>query len=277
MSEQLSDPIPTERAEVPGKSPEASPRKEADGGEAQRSSLERSDRLLSGAQPPSATPAPHEASPRPPFAGQPPQASPAELSEHTNPLPPLAESLNGDPLPALAGRRRGGRVLMKPVAKPEVLSPEQRLLLLDTWKRSGLPAADFAAMVGLSKHTLYTWKHKFEEEGPSGLVDRPRGGPKGSKVHDLTKRTILMLKEANPDWGCQRISDMLVRGPALPASPSAVARVLREAGYEVAEEPTQPHPDKVRSFERARPNQLWQTDLFTFGTILQASDSILLT
>ena len=28
--------------------------------------------------------------------------------------------------------------------------------------------------------------------------------------------------------------------------------------------PTQPHPDQVRRFERATPNQLWQTDLFTF-------------
>jgi transposase InsO family protein len=73
-----------------------------------------------------------------------------------------------------------------------------------------------------------------------------------------------MLKTANPDWGCQRISDLLVRGPALPASASAVARVLHEAGYVLEEVPTRPHPDHVRSFERARPNQLWQTDLFTF-------------
>jgi transposase InsO family protein len=80
----------------------------------------------------------------------------------------------------------------------------------------------------------------------------------------LTKRTILMLKQANPDWGCQKISDLLLRGPALPASPTAVARVLHEAGYELEEVPTRPHPDHVRHFERARPNQLWQTDLFTF-------------
>ena len=73
-----------------------------------------------------------------------------------------------------------------------------------------------------------------------------------------------MLKQAHPEWGCERISDMLVRGPALPASPNAVARVLREAGYELVEQPTRPHPDHVRSFERAAPNQLWQTDLFTF-------------
>lgn len=57
---------------------------------------------------------------------------------------------------------------------------------------------------------------------------------------------------------------MLLRGPALPASPQAVARVLHEAGYELEESPTRPHPDKIRQFERARPNQLWQTDLFTF-------------
>jgi transposase InsO family protein len=153
---------------------------------------------------------------------------------------------------------------VQPIAKPDTLAPEQRLLLLDTWKRSGLPAGDFAPMVGLSKHTLYTWKKRFEEEGPAGLLDRPRGGPKGSRLPELTKRTILMLKEANPDWGCQRISDMLLRGPALPASPTTVARVLHEAGYQLEEVPTRPHPEKVQHFERAKPNQLWQTDLFTF-------------
>jgi transposase InsO family protein len=73
-----------------------------------------------------------------------------------------------------------------------------------------------------------------------------------------------MLKEANPEWGCERIAALLLRGPGLPASPEAVARVLREAGYELEEAPTRPHPDHVRHFERARPNQLWQTDLFTF-------------
>jgi transposase InsO family protein len=43
-----------------------------------------------------------------------------------------------------------------------------------------------------------------------------------------------------------------------------VSRVLHEAGYQLEEVPTRPHPDKVRRFERATPNQLWQTDLFTF-------------
>jgi transposase InsO family protein len=160
--------------------------------------------------------------------------------------------------------RRGRRLVHKDAVTAPPLTPQQRLLLLDTWQRSGLPAADFADLVGVSKFTLYTWKKKFDTQGPAGLLDQPRGGPRGSRLPDLTKRTILMLKAANPSWGCQRISDMLLRGPALPASASAVAAVLHEAGYQLEEVATRPHPDKVRRFERAAANQLWQTDLFTF-------------
>jgi transposase InsO family protein len=171
--------------------------------------------------------------------------------------------LNG--VPRLSGAGGRGRRLVKPQeVKTPSLSPEQRLLLLDTWRRSGLPAGDFAAMVGVSKHTLFAWKKRFDTLEPGGLMDQPRGSVRGSRLPDLTRRTILMLKESNPSWGCQKISDMLLRGPALPASASAVARVLHEAGYQMEEVPTRPHPDKPRHFERARPNQLWQTDLFTF-------------
>ncbi len=179
-----------------------------------------------------------------------------------DPTAPLRRSI-------LSGRRKGvprrGRALMTPAdAHPAPLTPEQRLLILDSWQRSGLPAGDFAPLVGVSKHTLYSWKNKFEAEGPAGLMDRPKGGPKGSRATELTKRAIIMMKETNPDWGVQKISDMLLRGPALPASPSTVAKVLHEWGYELVDQPTRPHPDKPRRFEKETPNQMWQTDLFTF-------------
>ena len=157
-----------------------------------------------------------------------------------------------------------GRSLVKPDEVRLAFSPHERLLILDTWQRSGLPAGDFAPLVGLSKHTLYLWKKRFTELGPAGLAEQPRGAKTGSKLSEVTRRTIVMLKQAHPEWGCQRISDELARGPALAASAGAVARVLHEAGYQLEERTTRPHPDKVRRFERARPNQLWQTDLFTF-------------
>jgi transposase InsO family protein len=190
------------------------------------------------------------------------EADDAFVSEEPPPAEPFEEVRKR----LLAGPRKGkGRRLVKADDSPQPpMTPEQRLLILDTWQRSGLPAGDFAGLVGMSKHTLYAWKKRFDESGPAGLMDQQRGAPAGSRVHELTKRTILMLKQANPEWGCQRISDMLLRGPALPASAGAVSRVLHEAGYQVEEVATHPHPDKPRQFERARPNQLWQTDLFTF-------------
>jgi transposase InsO family protein len=216
-----------------------------------------------------ATQVPAESSVQP--AAPPIEAGPPDELAETVDSFPEEESFPEEPFeemrrPRLTGKGKGkGRRLVKPEEPPQpAMTPEQRLLILDTWLRSGLPAGDFAALVGLSKHTLYDWKKKFDHLGPAGLMERPRGGPKGSRMHDLTKRTILMLKQANPEWGCQRISDMLLRGPALPASPSAVARVLHEAGYHMEEVTTRPHPDKQRQFERAVPNQLWQTDLFTF-------------
>lgn len=169
------------------------------------------------------------------------------------------------PAPRLTGRVKGRRALRKEEEKTEkTMTAQQRLLMLDTWERSGLTAGEFAGLVGIGRHSLYEWKRRFGEQGPEGLMDRPRGGPRGSRLAEVTKRAILMLKRANPEYGCERISALLVRGPGLAASPGAVARVLLEGGYEPAEEETRPHGEEPKRFERAKPNQLWQTDLFTF-------------
>lgn len=170
-------------------------------------------------------------------------------------------------LPNLSGPRGPRKANPKPVV-PDIrgasLNSAQKLLILDTWRRSGLPAGDFADLVGMSKNTLYSWKLKFQKEGPAGLDDKSKGTRTKGRIPDIVRRTILMLKDDHPDWGCQRISDMLTRTQGMSACATTVGKVLHEEGYELSEEPTEPHPDKVRRFERASPNQMWQTDLFTF-------------
>jgi transposase InsO family protein len=148
-------------------------------------------------------------------------------------------------------------------SKPR-FSAEQRLLILDAWLRSKLPAGDFAPLVGLSLHTLRTWKARFAEHGPAGLDDKPLGRPSGSRLSEATKRAVLLLKEQHPDWGQDRIAMVLLRAQGFQASASAIGNVLEEAGYVAAPEPSKPHAQEPKRFERARPNQLWQTDLFTF-------------
>ncbi len=256
MSDEFVNPLESPAAPPADGGPEASAPPAGSAGATERR------RSRSGVEPADPAPAPPEARPASGFVGRPePDDDDRWIADDG------AEEGARDAapsLPPLARTRSRSPSLSKPVGKAEALRPEQRLLLLDTWLRSGLPAGDFAALVGLSKFTLFAWKKKFAEEGPAGLMDKPKGGPSGSRLPELTRRTILMLKESNPEWGCQRISDLMLRGPALPASAAAVARVLHEAGYSLEEVPTRPHPATETHFERAKPNQLWQTDLFTF-------------
>ncbi len=203
-----------------------------------------------------------------PAAGPAGEEADAETDEGA--VVPETEEEAVPPPPVLTGRRKGGpfRRVLKVEAQADVegvaLSGEQRLLILDAWSRSELTAGDFGRIAGVSPHTLYAWRKRFEVLGPAGLDEKRRGGPVGSRVPEATKRAILMMKGQHEEWGCERIHDMLMRSEGFAASAGAVARVLREAGYESEERPTERHEDKPREFERARPNQLWQSDLFTF-------------
>lgn len=165
----------------------------------------------------------------------------------------------------LSGPRRGPRTRrVESVDVRQHLTARQRLLVLDTWVRSKLPAREFADLFGLSAHTLYAWKKRFDEEGPAGLEAAPRGAPRGSRMSETTKRAILLMKSQHPEWGRDRLHAMIDRTEGLSASPGAIARVLSENGYTVVEEPTQPHEPKEQRLYSTGPNELWQTDLFTF-------------
>jgi len=139
------------------------------------------------------------------------------------------------------------------------------LIIVDLALKSDIPLKEFAEFVSIPYSTLLHWKRQYEKHGPEGLMDKPRG-PKesGSRLPEVTKRAIIMIREAHPEYGCERISDMLGRGPGLGASPGAVLRVIREAGLDVDSPKAPRHKDVPRRFERARPNQLWQTDIFSF-------------
>ncbi len=95
-----------------------------------------------------------------------------------------ADPVEAPPLevPRLQQPARGKRLLRHADAPVPPLTAEQRLLVLDTWRRSGLPVGDFAPLVGLSKHILHAWKQRFEAEGPAGPADKPKGGPQGSRL-----------------------------------------------------------------------------------------------
>jgi hypothetical protein len=97
-----------------------------------------------------------------------PDQHPSASESESRVPPPNAGGTARGQRPLLAGRRRGRR-LVQPQAKSEPLTPTQRLLLLDTWQRSGLSAADFAALVGVSNTPSMPGRRSSTSKGPAGL------------------------------------------------------------------------------------------------------------
>lgn len=141
---------------------------------------------------------------------------------------------------------------------------EFRLKVVKLYLEDGYPATLVAQQFGISGHSVYRWSRSYREQGEQGLLTRERK-PTGSKVPGAVTQSIIDLKKENPGYGIRRISDVLKRFFLVKASPSTVQRTLRDQGLNtpVKKKPKK-NPSKPRFFERARPNQMWQSDILTF-------------
>jgi transposase InsO family protein len=128
---------------------------------------------------------------------------------------------------------------------------------------------DVAVAFGVSPAVVQKFVGLFESGGIEALRLRVSGaavaGAKRLKKEGPLVDQVLAMKEANPDWGARRISDVLARFEGLGISYSSAHRILREAGL-VTPMPgsTDAREHPPRRFERAEPNQLWQSDIFQF-------------
>jgi len=153
----------------------------------------------------------------------------------------------------------------RPGSKHGMLSPELRLRLVRLCLQEQYPLAVVSSESGVSEWTLRQWIGRYRKEGEAGLANRPRGS-RQKKLPAAVTEKILALKQGNPHQGTRRISALLKRLFFLPGSHETVRRRLAEHG--MGNEPTKAKPrhnlTRPRFFERSTPNQMWQTDIFTF-------------
>jgi transposase len=140
---------------------------------------------------------------------------------------------------------------------------EQRLRAVKLHLEEGFTQEMVAQETGVSSAAIYKWTRRYRLCGEEGLKDRSSGGC-GPKLPEAVRNKILQLKQEEPTRGIKRISQLLRRVFFLPASPKTVGKVLRQEG--LVQAPPKPRRNLVRPrfFERATPNQMWQTDIFTF-------------
>jgi transposase InsO family protein len=128
------------------------------------------------------------------------------------------------------------------------------------------PVQQVAREMGVGLSTLSKWVRVYREQGEVGLQSQPRRrGGQQPKVAAAVKTKVVELKRHHPDLGIQKISQFLRRMLFLPVGRETVRRTLHEQQLLKKRKPKpRRNPPKPRFFERSTPNQMWQTDIFTF-------------
>lgn len=96
----------------------------------------------------------------------------------------LRKDFSAAALRALAGGSRDSR--------------QCRRLLALAAVAEGRARSEAAALGGMDRQTLRDWVHRFNAEGPDGLLDRKEGG-RPSKLTAAQKEELAAIVEAGPD------------------------------------------------------------------------------
>jgi transposase len=166
---------------------------------------------------------------------------------------------------ARQGRQGEATERSKPLDKRSL---EFRLLVVRAVK-GGWTTTQVAKAFGLTRQCVYRWKQQYEAGGDEALKPvQPGREPAAAGSNEPRRRAVAALKEENPHYGARRISAALERFQAIGVSPTEVRRILHEEGLLQEREPAKEREQPETRFERAEPNQLWQSDIFTFLALL---------
>ncbi len=140
---------------------------------------------------------------------------------------------------------------------------EEKLRAVKLHLEEGFKVELVSEETGVSTSSLGVWLARYRQEGELGL--RREASPRpGRRLPGAVKAKIVELKRGNPFLGVKRIADGLRRWFFLKASPETVRKTLHEADLMQGRVKARRNLVRPRYFERATPNQMWQSDIFTF-------------
>ena len=160
-------------------------------------------------------------------------------------------------------RNRGGR-------SGRVVPADERRALVEAFLQLKLPRAVFAKQYGIAVGTLANWLKAYAAAGPKGLEPKARGRKPGQggkpRLPAAVRTQVLASKARFPSFGMRKLRDYVRRFFGLQVSAGGVAATLKRAGIAplVVAKKRKRGTDRIRRFERAKPGELWQTDITSF-------------
>jgi transposase InsO family protein len=150
--------------------------------------------------------------------------------------------------------------------KRKLFTVDERLQAVRA-KQSGLSAHDVQKLYGVSQTRLSEWVRLYEEKGLVGLDLKVGGGKRDiSAKIAAAEQAVAQATAENPNAGISKIQGEVYRKSFLDVARETVRKIMRKQGVEPKRRNLRRRnkPPVVKTFERANPNDLWQTDIMTF-------------
>jgi transposase InsO family protein len=151
----------------------------------------------------------------------------------------------------------------KTPARSKRYGADFKLQVVKKFVEESIPSSIIQQECGVSSETIGRWVRAYRRDGQAGLATHYRG--KRRRLPSPVRQKIVEIKKAEPLFGIKRISQLLKRAFFLSASPETVRKTLHDSSLiKFPPKKRQRNITRPRFFERSAPNQLWQTDIFTF-------------
>ncbi len=148
-------------------------------------------------------------------------------------------------------------------------SAQVRRLLSIAAVYDGMDRCDAARIGGMDRQTLCDWVHRFNAEGPEGLIDRWAGGP-NSRLTGSQKEELSQIVEVGPDpdkdgvvrWRCLDLKGVIRERFDVDYHERTVGKILKELGFShVSARPQHPgqNPETIKAFKKNFPRTLAAT------------------
>ena len=124
----------------------------------------------------------------------------------------------------------------------------------------GMSRADAARVGGMDRQTLRDWAHRFNEEGPEGLMDRPHSG-RPRWLSEAQMRELAEIVETGPDpeldgvvrWRRIDLQQVIEERFGVSYSERAISDLLRTLSFSyISARPQHPRqdPDVLEGFKK---------------------------
>ena len=134
-------------------------------------------------------------------------------------------------------------------------------------RQSGLSLLDVQKLYDVGPTTISAWVQLYESQGLPGLDRKIGGGARDiSAKMAAAEQAVAKATADNPDAGISKIQGEVYRKGFLDLARETVRKIMRRQGVEPQPRKLRRRnkPPLVKTFERANPNDLWQTDIMTF-------------